>query len=106
MSFEVFERPRPGRAQGTGMTVRVSREGRMLHLNAAAYREMGEPDRVRLLRDGDSIAFQASDKDDEAAFGAALGNISCTRFIEFVGLTPGSKLILRREGGLLRTDGK
>lgn len=106
MTFELFERPRPGRQAGTGMTVRISREGRMLHLNAAAYRELGEPERVRLLRDGDSIAFQATDKDDEAAFGAAMGNISCTRFIEFVGLAPGTKLSLRREGGLLRTDGK
>ena len=105
MTFEVFQRPRKGRPVGEGMFVRVSSKGRILHLNAKAYQELGEPKFVLLYRDGDSVAFGPAEDDDPAGFSAALGNISCTRFIEATGLVLGARLPLRWEGSLLRTDG-
>lgn len=105
MGFEVFERPKPGPAADEVMRVRVGAEGRSLHLNSRAYKALGKPRRVLLYRDGESIGFGRAETDDLRAYAAMQGNISCTHFIEQVGLVPGARLVLRFESGILRTDG-
>lgn len=105
MSFEVFVRPPGGRQMDKVMRVRVGEGGKFLHLNTKAYRMLGSPAKVLLLRDGKSIAFQDAEDDDIRAFPCPRGNISCPRFIEEMDLMSGMKLTLRLEDGLLRSDG-
>lgn len=105
MSFEVFIRPPGGRQMDKTMKVRVGAGGQFLHLNTKAFLALGSPARVLLLRDGESIAFQATEPDDPRGFNCPRGNISCRAFTERVGLESGMKLVLRFEDGLLRTDG-
>lgn len=105
MSFEVFVRPPGGRQMDKVMRVRVGEGGKILYLNTKAYRTLGSPNKVLLLRDGKSIAFQEADMDDARAFPCPRGNISCRGFIEEMDLMSGMKITLRLEDGMLRSDG-
>lgn len=107
MSFEVFQRPPLGRQAGDAPKVRIGPNGSTLSLNQKARKLLGNPNKVLLLTDGESVAFKASEPGDKRAFNLAQGNISCSLFIQKAGLVPGTRLNLRLdEDGLLRSDGR